>query len=188
LRRPAQQALTGRETRQHDYPKFLYRVVCGNTVETAKGQALCPQELGLTCRGMHETHTGALETAVRRADGETSGDPTLWDWLLQPVRGHFHPEPDGSYRVINRHPKIREGRRVTRRPIPAALRTALEGVDITVRQRGVVGHYPLLPAVVRCPRCGAANHVERPEPVEPFDPGVGRTVVDWNRHRRLTSQ
>jgi len=56
-----------------------------------------------------------IESAVRLSEGGVHAPED--GWLLAPFRGHFHKEPDGTYRLISGHRiDVVAGRRHSRLP------------------------------------------------------------------------
>lgn len=149
-------------------PRLAYRVLCGATFPATGSPNPCAQRLAFAVRAQDAGEALSVESAVRRAAGLPA--PGEGDWLLVAVGGHFCLETDGTYRLVTQTPRrTRFGpyRPVERRPLPATLRAALsqQGLDPHTRvPRGIHGHSPVPPAVLRCPRCGRPNRVEPPAP------------------------
>ncbi len=171
----------GPGTAEGRFPRYIYRVLCGQQFAATGNPEPCSQVLGIAVLGWTEADMLAIQAAVVRAGGGDEDQiPAPWEWLLTGYRGHYHRDPDGTYRLITTKGPPPPGRRrsavprmlkvenwpIGRRPMPPQLQEEMAelgnelGPDGT---RRVVGHHPVLPARIRCPRCRQVNLVEPPD-------------------------
>ena len=134
-----------------------FRVLCG--FRPLGGGRDCSGNLGRACQYGHALPPDAeferWGPGAHRRWGERV--PARGDWYLQhPDR--FERLDDGSYRVKGEMRRDRHGMRIGRSRIPEELRYPYHGRS----NRGFVGRFPLLPAVVQCPDCRRPNTVEPP--------------------------
>jgi hypothetical protein len=129
----------------------VYRIICGFG-------GFCPGLLGEAHPGRSRRMTRARAIAVSNLAGVPAPRPE--DWFV------YHPEglqrqEDGSYRVMTATRRDAQGRKIGRRQMPARLQ---DGRTSAAGGRGIVGQFPVLPAVIVCPVCQRPNHVSPPSP------------------------
>lgn len=148
-----------------------FRVLCGRPHP-------CPARLGEASmpNGREASRVHWLATHL---EAETYGPQQQYtpvrkgSWIVTapPEFPGFERVADGSFRVI-RTSRVRDRdgqyvrRTMGRREVPSLLYSEASPrgtLDVRRGQRGIVGWFPRLPAVLWCPTCGLTNLVEDPE-------------------------
>jgi hypothetical protein len=175
-----------------DWPRYVYRVLCGQVFPATGNPEPCSQVLGIAVPGPLFEKIAVVQLAVQHAEDGSIPDPTAW--FLTASRAHIAKEPDGTYAPHPQRTTDRPGWRrsrvprvmgsetgrwsIGRRPLPPQLLANLEQLGFPLDidgTRTVIGHFPPLPCRVRCPRCRQVNVVDSPEPVD-WRPDDGQAI------------
>jgi hypothetical protein len=160
-----------------------YRIVCGFRELSSK--KWCSGELGYAYPyGVISEPDLEFGTALRAAG---SPQPRRGEWFAYYRFGYQQVE-DGRYHLFRRPKKPDPrgwrtdagGRPIGRRPVPDGMGNPWTA---QANRRGVIGLFPLLPAIIDCPLCGRANRVDSPPRLRGPDAAPGAAASGWPEDR-----